>query len=562
MYTNYYTDYDTGGLGTAAIVMMVIGIAVNIACCYGCVTIAKNNGREPFLFGVLGFCLSLLGLLITFLIASNSTTGTNQANTNQTINRTASSSKSLREAIDIDEWYLDLPFEIIEQKLTISQDKSETLLSLKMMNIGEKTIRSIYFVFECFDDTGEPSCKGNAFRYAYQDLKVAQYGTFGQDVFIKLPDAKTRKINIRFQKMAFTDGSLLKLSDLQHGKEKIIKGLDYITRDKMLLLDDSVKNSRFIARYKPVFMPNGKWACVCGRTNRNSDISCARCHRDKADIRINFDPDVLKAKKGKQEQIKSQEAKEEKLKNKKRIKIGIAGLIFIVAIAGIKSCYDATKYKDIAGTYYIQEWNTEDPLYAEDSLCTSIASGGLPLSSYNCTITADGTITFPYTNDGSPFGFWVVTGEIQEDDSENGSYLIKNGVNGDGEQIGEYAIDGLYIKDGIIILKNSPYDRYDEKSYDVETMFGKTAVIEEIANPDVSIDTMQTWNEATVHSYDMDILCECINNDDNYAIHIVTNDDNSDEVCYLCEDCYDEYVEPYLYDDSEDDSGISGTLPT
>ncbi|MBO4370075.1 MAG: hypothetical protein J5808_01780 [Paludibacteraceae bacterium] len=46
----------------------IISLAIAIACCYGCYTIAKKNGRNPILAAILGFFFSIIALIIYLII--------------------------------------------------------------------------------------------------------------------------------------------------------------------------------------------------------------------------------------------------------------------------------------------------------------------------------------------------------------------------------------------------------------------------------------------------------------------------------------------------------------
>lgn len=334
----------------------IIGVLILDAIfCVITANIAKKKGRDPILYGILGFVLPIIGLIIVLVQEDLSKKNMND------VSNVMTDPHTFKRNLSVDEWYLDLPFEIDEKKIIISPDKSKAWLSLVMLNIGEKAIQSVYFNLECFDDTWEPACTNNKLTYAYQDLNITQYERFGNLVKIELPDPKTRNVNIEFEKMAFTDGTVLKLSDINE-KESLITERTELTLAELRVVDDKNKSHyRFRARYMPVFQPDGKWLCVCGRTNKNTE-QCAFCGRNKDDVRIDFDKDVLEKKWMELKQQSEVETETEKTKKRKITKIAIPIVALVIVVFCAVAFFLPNQYEVFAKeleTELVGNWYTE-----------------------------------------------------------------------------------------------------------------------------------------------------------------------------------------------------------
>lgn len=261
--------------------VLIVGLIITTVCTVICARVSKAKGKNPTLYIVLGLLLPLIGLIVVLVMADDSK-ASNVVNNNVIAN----SQDSLKMDFPISKWYLDLPFEIVSNKIVVSNDKTKALLTLTMQNIGDKIIRSVYLKFKCFDDTYEKVCENNIVEYAYQDLEIAKNQLFGNNCIIELPSTTTRYVEIEFVKMAFMDGTVLREADINEKESLWCGELINDARCTNAYFQKMFGINLFPAKYLPVFTET-KWLCTCGRTNVNNKF-CVRCNRTKEQIEDAF----------------------------------------------------------------------------------------------------------------------------------------------------------------------------------------------------------------------------------------------------------------------------------
>lgn len=427
---------------------IIIGLAVDAILACATAYIAKGKGREPLPYGLLGFLLPIIGLII--VLVQEDLSGNQQTPTSQ--QRIVNNPNTKKIIVPIQEWYLDLPFEILQSTISISPNKDSVYLNLNMLNIGEKPIRSVYFQFKCYDDTGDELTK-EGFYYAYQDMEINPDREFGKYINISLPDFRTRNVEILFEKMAFTDGSVLTKTDIRP-KEPLMKG--------EAISDPDLNNLAFARycggkeNYRPEYFPiansYNKWLCMCGRTNINAG-TCYKCGRTISQNRQLFSSESISQWKHEQDNIRAEKKSREKYQRKKLIKIGIIAAAILLAIIIITSVVQYfSGYADIAGTYEL-----EDSYDAEQILDDSTYSLYLET---NCIIEKNGKISF-MAYDSSQKQYVKKYGRLKRSDNALYTYGIK--VNGEsytpeeGEQYPYY----FDVRDSY-----NSYELYDVQHYD------------------------------------------------------------------------------------------------
>lgn len=55
--------------------VIVVALVVGVICAYASTNIAREKGYEPLLYGVLGFCLGVIGLIVALVIPDKSNKG-------------------------------------------------------------------------------------------------------------------------------------------------------------------------------------------------------------------------------------------------------------------------------------------------------------------------------------------------------------------------------------------------------------------------------------------------------------------------------------------------------
>lgn len=407
----YYSDPEPN---YALYIIIVLAVDAVLACATA--YIAKGKGREPLPYGLLGFFLPIIGLII--VLVQEDLSGNQQTPTSQ--QRIVNNPNTKRIIVPIQEWYLDLPFEILQSAINISPNKDSVYLNLNMLNIGEKPIRSVYFQFKCYDDTGDELAK-EGFYYAYQDMEINPDREFGKYINISLPDFRTRNIEILFEKMAFTDGSVITKNDI-HPKEPLMQGKTISDPDltNLAFARHCGGKENYRPQYFPVANTYDKWLCTCGRTNINTG-TCYKCGRTISQNRQLFSAESISQWKHQRESARAEKEQKEKEQRKKAIKIGIIAIlalvvIIILAIIGTRIIRSATQYVNIAGTYEFEQLISNDG----GSLSNWLHEEYSP--QLDCTIKKNGKICFALYDNGK---YIKKYGHLEKSDKLTFKYGIK-----------------------------------------------------------------------------------------------------------------------------------------
>ncbi|MBW9150480.1 hypothetical protein K2F40_16170 [Clostridium sp. CM028] len=237
--------------------------------------------------------------------------------------------------IDLNYWFKDWPIEIINGSLLYDVTYDNVVLQLKICNISNENISSVYISVECFDDAGDKMNENNnIIIHSYQDLDVKPNNTFGENVAVPLINKNVRKVNIHVQKVVYKNGDIKKIN-----KECQLNKITERTRINVLgdmligeLKRIKLEGNSFGIEFIPETLEGLGWLCCCGRLNNISNLACCRCGRDKTwqfdiinkvyleksynDYQIYQEKIRLKVKKEKQ---RDEEEREEQIKIQKDI---------------------------------------------------------------------------------------------------------------------------------------------------------------------------------------------------------------------------------------------------
>lgn len=447
---NYYSEPEPNYA-----LYIIIGLIVDVVLACATAYIAKEKGREPLPYGILGFFLPIIGLII--VLVQEDLSGNQQTAASQ--QRIVNNPNAKKIAIPIQEWYLDLPFEILQSTISISPNKDFVYLNLNMLNIGEKPIRSVYFQFKCYDDTGDELTK-EGFYYAYQDMEINPEREFGKYINISLPDFRTRNIEILFEKMAFTDGSVLTKNDIRH-KEPLMRGDAISDPDltNMAFARHCGGKEKYRPQYSPVVNSCDKWLCMCGRTNINTG-TCYKCGRTISQNRQLFSVESISQWKHERKSARAEKEQKEKDQRKKAIKIGMIVtlalvVIIILVIIGTRIITNANQYIDIAGTYEFEQLINNDG----GSLSNWLHEEYSPQLDF--TIKKNGKIDFALYDNGK---YIKKYGHLEKSDKLTFKYGIK--VRGEGYVPKEDAKYPYYLVVTDLYDENDGYTIYDVQRAD------------------------------------------------------------------------------------------------
>ncbi|HEY8890511.1 MAG TPA: hypothetical protein VIM70_09680 [Clostridium sp.] len=267
--------------------------------------------------------------------------------------------------IDLNYWFKEWPVEIINGSLLYDALYDNVVLQLKICNISNENISSVYISVECFDDAGDQIDENdNTVKYTYQDLDVRPNNTVGENVAVPLINKNVRKVNIHVEKVVYKNGDIQKINiDDQVKKIPERTKIDVLGNVLIGELDRiKLEENPYSIEFVPKVVEEVGWICCCGRLNNISDLTCCRCGRDKAgqfniinkeyleksynDYQIYQEKMELKAKQEKQredeereKQIKLEDAikQNQKVKKIRIAKITLAAiLLFFIIFVSIR----------------------------------------------------------------------------------------------------------------------------------------------------------------------------------------------------------------------------------
>lgn len=517
---NYYSDPEPNYA-----LYIIIGLVIDAVLACATAYIAKGKGREPLPYGLLGFFLPIIGLII--VLVQEDLSGNQQTATSQ--QRIVNNPNAKKITVPIQEWYLDLPFEILQSTTSISPNKDSVYLNLNMLNIGEKPIRSVYFRFKCYDDTGDELTK-EGFYYAYQDMEINPDREFGKYINISLTDFRTRNVEILFEKMAFTDGSVITKNDIRP-KEPLMQG--------EAISDPDLTNLAFARHcggkenYRPQCFPVAntydKWLCTCGRTNINTG-TCYKCGRTISQNRQLFSAESISQWKHQRESVRAENKLKERERTKKLAQRGMmivgAIVVVIISISIYKYCYG---YKDLAGRYGIGEPKVVAYIL-NSSECETVQDT-------DCIIEPNGDISFMDYNSGQD-KYVRVHGHLEPSDTEDYSYGIAI-------KSGGYTVTKEGLKYRYYFDVPDPYSEYDQSQYAIWNDVGFLGS----GSYDIIKDKHVTKTNAVESRIDakaensigddmsVEVFTRCEYCDKYAVIQWEYNRNGTYKYCYMCEQC-------------------------
>ncbi|MBU3155643.1 hypothetical protein [Clostridium estertheticum] len=246
--------------------------------------------------------------------------------------------------IDLDYWFKEWPVEIINGSLFYDAACDNVVLQLKICNISNENISSVYISVECFDDAGgQMNENDNTVKYFYQDLDVKPNNTFGDNIAVPLTNKNVRKVNIHVEKVVYKNGDI-KETNIDEKVNEIPKRTKIDVLGNVLIGElDRIKleENPYSIEFIPKIIEEVGWICCCGRLNNISALNCCRCGRDKVGQFNIISKEYLEKSYNDyqiyQEKIKVEEAIKQKQKVKKiriaKITLVLILLVFIIFIS-------------------------------------------------------------------------------------------------------------------------------------------------------------------------------------------------------------------------------------
>ncbi len=107
------------------------------------------------------------------------------------------------------QWQPGCPVEIRKGAILHDTVKDIIILQLKLMNVGNKNINSVYVNIVCLDVAGDKITENNSlFTFVYEDLNVTFKEEFGEKIPIPLISDSVRRVKINISKVIYSDGEV------------------------------------------------------------------------------------------------------------------------------------------------------------------------------------------------------------------------------------------------------------------------------------------------------------------------------------------------------------------
>jgi len=184
--------------------------------------------------------------------------------------------------IELNKCILDCPIDIKKGALLLDKQNNRVLLQLKLLNITDSKISSVFVNVDSFDDAYDHIQGINTVEHAFLDLALESRKTFG-DTNPILMGNNVRNVEVNINKVVFESGEIWR----SEGKDIYIKPvqrrLEKLDIDMLDFLKHESQNAGYDfdqILYKPIELDN-LWLCSCGRPNDNLNSTCARCNIDK-----------------------------------------------------------------------------------------------------------------------------------------------------------------------------------------------------------------------------------------------------------------------------------------
>ena len=255
----------------------------------------------------------------------------------------------------------DCPLIILSHALTLDSEKDAVLAQIKFQNLDQRMVKAVYVDIKC---TGVANEQFESLEnYIYLDLSVRQNQQFGSDIPVYLPDRKTRKMEIRCNKVIFSDGTLWEngLEDFfdKFPPKVLLNDIMEPNLFKMLAEDVHKNGVHCNELYFPSEIKMFR-LCACGKYNWKNEPVCWNCGHDTDWWKTKISKEYLIQQMDEKEKLhqleKERLAEEREIKKqesiRKRKKCAIS--IGVIAIA-VVAYFVCTKL--IVPNYYYEKGN-------------------------------------------------------------------------------------------------------------------------------------------------------------------------------------------------------------
>lgn len=213
---------------------------------------------------------------------------------------------SLVDVFENNIWTDSCPVDIRQGALIYDALVGQHCLQLQMVNLGEKTLVSVYVDVYCYDDSGN-LLLGEPINIIYRDLSAPKDAVFGDTETFYLRSGRVKSVSCHVVRVMYLDGQIWR----PQGRPVRVNAQSFETLEPDLkqIFFKRLRESYFsgvetefnvIARQDEDF-----WVCTCGKANENNLENCRRCGMNRAWILQNLNVETLSALRD--EQAKPQE---------------------------------------------------------------------------------------------------------------------------------------------------------------------------------------------------------------------------------------------------------------
>lgn len=314
--------YYDGGFG---LYYIIIYLASGGVFAWACSAVAKGKGKDGAVWGVLGFFLGLIGLIIIAIIPEEQ--GRSQSYESAIAGVVHRTDDSIRFVNPL------CPIHILSTTIVVTDPEDQSYLTFEMKNMSGMEVKALKLCVKTYDSFWNPVASGGVveFEALVQDLSVAPAQTFGHDKKVMLGAFySARHIDVEILSIAFADGSVwecvnnprIPVAERQTPDPELFTKLQTVAGYDVMCLAQNNEDY---------------WICICGYFNPTSGDKCRNCQREKAMVLQDYSThgavETAFAQYVAQEaEKKAKEAVEAVRKKKKKIKIAVIATVAVATL--------------------------------------------------------------------------------------------------------------------------------------------------------------------------------------------------------------------------------------
>lgn len=207
---------------------------------------------------------------------------------------------------------IDLSCPVENRGVTVKTNSStgEPYALFRLFNLSEKTVDGVKFLARAYDAYGKEL---GAIPVELSELDGQPKSPFAVNKGVSLADfAEAKHVTADIYEVNFSDGESYTVSEENMTEINYIQpDYDEVTRLKSAAGSDAVCYAQD---------PGAYWLCVCGRANRQDDVLCVRCGREKQTCLSKYSSHDAISKALEEKRQAAQAAEQERLAEEARLK--------------------------------------------------------------------------------------------------------------------------------------------------------------------------------------------------------------------------------------------------